>query len=146
MYFSLFHTYMHSTTFSLSLFLSLTFMHQPPSLSPSLSLCAFSLSLSPSLYKATELFLQRMMALYVSSHYKNSPNDLQLMSDAPAHHLFVLLGPSHAHTYSHTHTHAQSNALPDILCVVQVCGCSIFSSHFSGSLSLCPCVPLVSVS
>lgn len=37
-------------------------------------------------------WLQRMMALYVASHYKNTPNDLQLMSDAPAHHLFVLLG------------------------------------------------------
>ena len=35
---------------------------------------------------------QRMMSLYVSSHYKNTPNDLQLMSDAPAHQLFVLLG------------------------------------------------------
>ncbi|EPS65148.1 hypothetical protein M569_09630, partial [Genlisea aurea] len=39
----------------------------------------------------SEIFLQRMMALYVASHYKNSPNDLQLMADAPAHHLFVLL-------------------------------------------------------
>lgn len=38
------------------------------------------------------VFFQRMMALYVASHYKNSPNDLQLMADAPAHHLFVLLG------------------------------------------------------
>ena len=28
---------------------------------------------------------QGMMSLYVSSHYKNSPNDLQLLSDAPAH-------------------------------------------------------------
>ena len=45
-----------------------------------------------SFHKASELFLQRMMALYVASHYKNTPNDLQLMSDAPAHHLFVLLG------------------------------------------------------
>jgi N-acetyltransferase 10 len=34
-----------------------------------------------------------MMALYVASHYKNQPNDLQLMSDAPAHALFVLLPP-----------------------------------------------------
>jgi tRNA(Met) C34 N-acetyltransferase TmcA len=34
-----------------------------------------------------------MMSLYVSSHYKNSPNDLLLMSDAPAHHIFALLGP-----------------------------------------------------
>ena len=34
-----------------------------------------------------------MMALYVASHYRNAPNDLILMSDAPAHHLFALLGP-----------------------------------------------------
>ncbi|KAG5219845.1 DUF699-domain-containing protein [Salix suchowensis] len=46
-----------------------------------------------SYHPASELFLQRMMALYVASHYKNQPNDLQLMSDAPAHHLFVLLPP-----------------------------------------------------
>ncbi|XP_062097838.1 RNA cytidine acetyltransferase 1-like [Humulus lupulus] len=63
-----------------------------------------------SFHKESELFLQRMMALYVSSHYKNSPNDLQLMADAPAHHLFVLLGPVES-----------KNQLPDILCVIQVC-------------------------
>lgn len=51
-----------------------------------------------------------MMALYVASHYKNSPNDLLLMSDAPAHRLFVLLGP----------VDETQNALPDILAVVQV--------------------------
>lgn len=43
-------------------------------------------------YICLAVVLQRMMALYVASHYKNTPNDLQLMSDAPAHHLFVLLG------------------------------------------------------
>uniref|UniRef100_A0A1J3I6L2 RNA cytidine acetyltransferase n=1 Tax=Noccaea caerulescens TaxID=107243 RepID=A0A1J3I6L2_NOCCA len=64
-----------------------------------------------SYHKDSELFLQRMMALCVSSHYKNSPNDLQLLSDAPAHHLFVLLGP----------VDESKNQLPDILCVVQVC-------------------------
>lgn len=31
-----------------------------------------------SYHKASEAFLQRMMALYVSSHYKNSPNLLKL--------------------------------------------------------------------
>ncbi|KAJ7608711.1 GNAT acetyltransferase 2-domain-containing protein [Roridomyces roridus] len=46
-----------------------------------------------SYHPASEVFLQRMMALYVASHYKNSPNDLQMLSDAPAHHLFVLLPP-----------------------------------------------------
>ncbi|KAI3748538.1 hypothetical protein L6452_11677 [Arctium lappa] len=64
-----------------------------------------------SYHKDSELFLQRMMALYVASHYKNSPNDLQLLADAPAHHLFVLLGP----------VNESRNQLPDILCVIQVC-------------------------
>lgn len=63
-----------------------------------------------SYHRDSELFLQRMMALYVASHYKNSPNDLQLMADAPAHHLFVLLGP----------VDESKNHLPDILCVVQI--------------------------
>lgn len=56
------------------------------------------------------MFLQRMMALYVASHYKNSPNDLQLMSDAPAHRLFALLAP----------VDQSSNSIPEILAVVQV--------------------------
>ncbi|KAK1653179.1 hypothetical protein QYE76_070984 [Lolium multiflorum] len=64
-----------------------------------------------SYHKESEVFLQRMMALYVASHYKNSPNDLQLMADAPAHHLFVLLGQ----------VNESENQLPDILCVIQVC-------------------------
>ena len=83
----------------------------------------------------SEVFLQRLMSLFVSSHYKvaslcaecslfyrhslvmvavalqNSPNDLQLMSDAPAHMIFVLLGP----------VTPGSTELPDILCAVQVC-------------------------
>lgn len=63
-----------------------------------------------SFHPASELFLQRMMALYVSSHYKNSPNDLQLMSDAPAHELFVLLPP----------IAADDNTLPEPLVVLQV--------------------------
>lgn len=62
-------------------------------------------------HKASEEFLQRLMSLYVSSHYKNSPNDLQMLSDAPAHHIFVLLGPISTETA----------ALPEILCVIQVC-------------------------
>lgn len=76
--------------------------------------------------QGSEAFLQKLMALFVSSHYKNryalsrrslgvspycvhSPNDLQLMSDAPAHHIFVLLGPVTSETQ-----------VPDILCAIQV--------------------------
>ncbi|KAK7099272.1 RNA cytidine acetyltransferase-like isoform X2 [Littorina saxatilis] len=61
--------------------------------------------------KPSETFLQRVISLFVSSHYKNSPNDLQMLSDAPAHHIFVLLGP----------IGAKSTGLPDVLCVIQVC-------------------------
>ncbi len=63
-----------------------------------------------SAHKASELFLKRMMSLYIASHYKNTPNDLQLMADAPAHRLFVLLAP----------VDDTMNALPEILCVLQV--------------------------
>ncbi|XP_042309853.1 RNA cytidine acetyltransferase [Sceloporus undulatus] len=62
-------------------------------------------------HKASETFLQRLMALYVASHYKNSPNDLQMLSDAPAHHLFCLLPP----------VPPTQNSLPEVLAVVQVC-------------------------
>jgi N-acetyltransferase 10 len=62
-------------------------------------------------HRAAEDFLHGMMALYVSSHYKNSPNDLQMLSDAPAHQLYVLLGP----------VDSESASTPDILCVVQLC-------------------------
>lgn len=62
-------------------------------------------------HKASEAFLQRIVALFVASHYKNSPNDLQLMSDAPAHHLFCLLGP----------VDPNAKSLPEVLVVIQVC-------------------------
>lgn len=67
-----------------------------------------------SYHKASENFLQRIMALYVASHYKNSPNDLQMISDAPAHHLFCLLPPI-------TAKHMKKVKIPDVLCFIQVC-------------------------
>lgn len=60
--------------------------------------------------RASEKFLQQMVALFVASHYKNTPNDLLLMSDAPAHQLFVLLPP----------VDQTSNTMPSILAVAQV--------------------------
>lgn len=62
-----------------------------------------------SYHKASENFLQRLVSLYVSSHYKNTPNDLQMMSDAPAHHLFCLVGP------------LVEDQLPEVLVFIQVC-------------------------
>lgn len=63
-----------------------------------------------SYHAVSERFLQQMVALYVSSHYKNTPDDLQLMSDAPAHELFVLVPP----------VSDDSSRLPEPLCVIQV--------------------------
>ncbi|TDG40653.1 hypothetical protein AWZ03_012925 [Drosophila navojoa] len=62
-----------------------------------------------SYHKAAETFLNRLMSIYVSSHYKNTPNDLQMMSDAPAHHLFCMLAPVQ-----------RMDQLPEILVVIQV--------------------------
>lgn len=64
-----------------------------------------------SYHKLSEAFLQKIMGLYTSAHYKNTPNDLQMLSDAPAHSLYVLLSPS---------AEQDANALPDVLAVVQV--------------------------
>ncbi|KAK1223269.1 N-acetyltransferase 10 [Marasmius sp. AFHP31] len=68
-----------------------------------------------SFHPASEAFLQRMMALYVASHYKNQPNDLQLMSDAPAHELYVLLPP-----LDEDQDNAKTAVLPTPLAVIQV--------------------------
>lgn len=63
-----------------------------------------------SYHRAAEQFLQRLVSIFVSSHYKNTPNDLQMLSDAPAHHLFCLLGPIQ-----------KKDQLPEILVIIQVC-------------------------
>lgn len=56
-----------------------------------------------------------MVSLFVASHYKNTPNDLLLMADAPAHQLFALLAP----------VDPAANTLPDVLAVVQVGGVGV---------------------
>ncbi|GIQ82520.1 hypothetical protein KIPB_003676 [Kipferlia bialata] len=44
-------------------------------------------------HPAAEAFLREVWALFVSSHYKNSPDDLLLLADSPSQRLFVLLAP-----------------------------------------------------
>ncbi|KAF6021224.1 NAT10 [Bugula neritina] len=61
-----------------------------------------------SFHKTSEEFLQKIMSLYVSSHYKNTPNDLQMLSDSPSHHIFVLLAPE-----------VSGKTLPEVLVVLQ---------------------------
>ncbi|CAD7960202.1 unnamed protein product [Amoebophrya sp. A25] len=65
-----------------------------------------------SYHQASEKFLKKMMGLFVASHYKNSPNDLILLSDAPGHYLFVLLGPSE--------NESGEDEIPEILVAIHV--------------------------
>lgn len=67
-----------------------------------------------SYHRLSESFLQKLWGLYTSAHYKNTPNDLQMLSDAPAHNVFVLLGPTAEESDGN-----DDDALPDILCIVQ---------------------------
>lgn len=72
-----------------------------------------------SYHPVSESFLHKMLNLYVSSHYKNTPNDLQLMSDAPAHHLFVLLPP--LPNVQPENASKKPSLIPEPLVVIQVC-------------------------
>ena len=79
-----------------------------------------------SYHSLSEGLLQRIWALYTSAHYKNSPNDLQMLSDAPAHRLFVLLGPQTPSSSSSSSSSSSTSkgggglGLPEVLCVIQV--------------------------
>nr|CCC90537.1 conserved hypothetical protein [Trypanosoma congolense IL3000] len=64
-----------------------------------------------SYHPLAEEMLQAIVALLVAAHYKNQPNDLQLLSDAPGHHLFILC-PSTVDT---------KLGIPDVLCVIHAC-------------------------
>jgi N-acetyltransferase 10 len=68
-----------------------------------------------SYHAASEQFLQSLVSLFVASHYRNTPNDLLMLADAPAHHIFVLLGPLP------DDDGGAATALPAILCAVHVC-------------------------
>ena len=62
--------------------------------------------------KGSEMFLNKVMSLFVSSHYKNSPNDLQLLSDAPAHSIYVLIKSLDKEN---------TKGIPEIYAAIQVC-------------------------
>nr|CCC47982.1 conserved hypothetical protein, fragment [Trypanosoma vivax Y486] len=64
-----------------------------------------------SYHPLAEEMLQAIVAMLVAAHYKNQPNDLQLMSDAPGHHIFVLCSASVD----------AKGGVPDVLCVVHAC-------------------------
>ena len=55
-------------------------------------------------------FFVLLIVFFFFFYLQNTPNDLQLLSDAPAHHIFCLLGP----------LSADSTQLPEVLCALQV--------------------------
>eukprot|EP00923_Selenidium_pygospionis_P036202 GHVN01063520.1.p1 GENE.GHVN01063520.1~~GHVN01063520.1.p1 ORF type:complete len:819 (-),score=84.47 GHVN01063520.1:332-2788(-) len=61
-----------------------------------------------SMHPASEQFLQRIVTVCASSHYRNSPDDLMLLGDSPAQQLFVLAKKMEA-----------DSSVPVPLCVVQ---------------------------
>ncbi|KAG5503868.1 hypothetical protein JIQ42_07386 [Leishmania sp. Namibia] len=78
-----------------------------------------------SYHPLAEEMLQRIQSLLVAAHYKNQPNDLQLLSDAPGHHLFVLCAES-VESSAATAPASSSMAtarqqVPDIFCVIHAC-------------------------
>lgn len=64
-------------------------------------------------HQASEKFLFNLMSLFVSSHYKNSPNDMLLMADAPAHHILCFLPP--------LDQAGEHNELPEVMVAIQIC-------------------------
>ncbi|EGR27233.1 hypothetical protein IMG5_199740 [Ichthyophthirius multifiliis] len=63
--------------------------------------------------QSTETYLFNLMSLFISSYYKNSPNDLQEISDSPSNSVFVLM--------QKIDDKNPKKGLPDILCAIQVC-------------------------
>lgn len=59
---------------------------------------------------ASEKFLKDAFSLFISSHYKNSPNDLQVLADSPRHEMFTLLSP----------VEDNGRDMPNVMCSVQV--------------------------
>ncbi|KAL8273058.1 hypothetical protein Esti_002979 [Eimeria stiedai] len=85
----------------------------PESGIPSVSACSLYLVNRDALFSyhpASEAFLQRLQSLFVSSHYKNTPNDLQLLADAPAHLIFAFMKT----------VGDDAESIPDVYCAIQV--------------------------
>ncbi|KAL0231652.1 hypothetical protein GEMRC1_011056 [Eukaryota sp. GEM-RC1] len=44
-------------------------------------------------HKSSEAFLKNVVSILVAAHYRNTPDELALLADSPAHRLFVLMPP-----------------------------------------------------
>mmetsp|Transcript_13668 Transcript_13668/g.30678 ORF Transcript_13668/g.30678 Transcript_13668/m.30678 type:complete len:691 (+) Transcript_13668:39-2111(+) len=62
-------------------------------------------------HKLGKMLLQKIMSLFSASHYKNSPDDLQMLCDSPSHRILILVSPFNL----------KLNILPDILSGIHLC-------------------------
>ena len=58
----------------------------------------------------SEKYLRRIMLTLFHAHYRNQPDDLQILCESENHHIFVLVGPEKT----------MQHEVPDILCVLQI--------------------------
>lgn len=58
----------------------------------------------------SEKILNDIFSIFIASHYKNSPNDIQILADSPSHEIFTLVTPSNE----------KDESLPRILCAIHV--------------------------
>ncbi|KMV65179.1 putative P-loop ATPase/acetyltransferase fusionprotein [Encephalitozoon cuniculi EcunIII-L] len=57
-----------------------------------------------------ERFLNDLFSLFISSHYRNSPNDLQILADSPRHEIFALVTP----------VEDNGRDIPKVICSLQI--------------------------
>lgn len=60
--------------------------------------------------KASEIILRDVFGLFIASHYKNSPNDIQILSDSPNHEIFTLI----------TTVEDNGQEIPRVLCAIHI--------------------------
>ncbi|KAK6090692.1 hypothetical protein P3W45_000415 [Vairimorpha bombi] len=58
----------------------------------------------------SENILNDVFSLFIASHYKNSPNDIQILADSPSHEIFTLL----------TTINENGKVIPRVLCAIHV--------------------------
>eukprot|EP00917_Polyrhabdina_sp_WS-2016_P024759 GHVP01053487.1.p1 GENE.GHVP01053487.1~~GHVP01053487.1.p1 ORF type:complete len:626 (-),score=104.85 GHVP01053487.1:1198-3048(-) len=80
-------------------------------------LCLINRDTLFSYHEGAERFLNKLMGLFVSSHYKNSPNDLLLLCDSPCHFVFALLPQDEEGDQENK---KKSNGLPDVYVAIHV--------------------------
>jgi len=61
-------------------------------------------------HKVSRCLIQKIFNIFAFSHYKNSPDDLQLLCDAPSHRILIMVPPFNF----------SIGFLPDILCALHI--------------------------